>query len=608
MSSARPGRRVALLAALAWLLARAPARAQPDGYVHSSGTALALGAAPFVPRGVNLGNWFVPEPYMVGGGHSNEQIRQAFRTLAGGDARFQAWRVSYLDNYVTRSDIRALAARGFNTVRVPLDWRDFVGGGGRAVDTGLYGGPLAGDAPLGLRYVDRLLDWCRGAGVYVLLDMHVTPGTAAGDAGGIYVDSPVQDNPGLDAVKAAWTTIAGRYKDATHILGYDLLNEPPGYLNGKYRPTYSQIRDAIRRRDARHLLVLESNVYADLGDTLGGDGYLGVALDANMAVSIHAYGGDALPPASLDADYPTRANGYNGRAFYAWEYADKEDVPLIIGETGENNNDWINAVVHLWSVGKVGRRGRPVTAGVLYWAYKKPGDSVRAVVSVPFAPGWGAVASYLDHGGAAPPDAFGALMAQAAIGGYAHEAFHRDVADSLLRDYHLSGPRPFPVTLPTIPGVVRAAAYDMGLASPAAAPADYGPFAYHSANPQTVTHRVRDDRAGTYLRDGQDVLGANHAGDWQNYTVVAAPGTYRVFLDYGAPADGPQVGLALNGRPLLTTDALPATGGFHSLRELAVGTVYIAARGRATLRVTTVRAGLDLATLRFVPLKPAKGG
>ena len=328
----------ACAAALAVLLAGSPAQAQ-SSYVQSSGTSLTLACAKFTPRGVDLSNWFVPEPYMVGGGSSNEQVRTAFLALAGSAASYQKWRAAYLTNYTTFEDIQRLKARGFNTVRVPLDWRDFVDGNGSAVSTGLYGSPLPANAPLGLAYLDHLLNWCSAAGMYVLPDMHVPPGTAAGNSSEIYVNSAADVNPNLDQVKASWATIAQRYRNADNLLGYDLLNEPPGSLNSQYRPTYQQIQSTIRRYDANHLLVLESNVDADLGDTINGDGYLGKPIDANMAVSIHSYGGDALPPASIDADYPTQANNYNGRAYYAYAYADKENVPVLIGETGENNNN-----------------------------------------------------------------------------------------------------------------------------------------------------------------------------------------------------------------------------------------------------------------------------
>ena len=51
-------------------------------------------------------------------------------------------------------------------------------------------------------------------------------------------------------------------------------------------------------------------------------------------------------------------------------------------------------MVRLWRTGKDG-----VTAGVLYWTYKKPGNARGDLVTVPWTPGWDAVAHYLQDGG-----------------------------------------------------------------------------------------------------------------------------------------------------------------------------------------------------------------
>lgn len=577
-----------------------PAQAQ-SRFVRCAGTSLTWGGAKWTPRGVNLGNWFVLKPYMVGGGSSTEQVRTAFVALAGGMDSYQKWRAAYLTAYTTRKDILRLKGLGFNTVRVPLDWRDFVDANGGRVPTGQYGTALPPHAPLGLAVMDRLLTWCAGAGVYVLPDMHVTPGTAGGDSSSIYVASDTETNTGLEQVKAAWATFAHRYRDVPALLGYDLLNEPPGSLNSRYRPTYQQIARAIRQQDTNHLLVLESNVYADLGDTVHGDGFLGKPIDTNMAVSIHSYGGDLLPPASLDADYATQTNGDDRRAYYAFAYADKENVPVVVGETGENNNDWVNAIVHLWTVGKVGVRGQAITAGVVFWDYKKPGDAVRAVVSVPFPAGWDAAKKYLSSPAALPPDGLDLLMRLAASSSYASETVHQDVVDALRRDYHASLPLPYPAAVPTIPGRVSAAEYDMGVAAPTAAPGDDS-HAYFSANLQTKTYQVRNDRVGTYTENGSTAVGFSAAGDWQGYTVRAVPGTYQVFLEYGAPVSGARLDLSLDGKPLLSTPALLATGGWRVFREVPVGTAVVRARGQATLRITVAQAGLDYVQVRFARL------
>ena len=606
MSLSRPWHRMASWAGLLISLGLGSAKvaSAASGFVQASGTTLVVNGSVFTPRGVNLGNWFVLEPYMIGGGSSNEQVRQAFVTLAGSSANYQTWRAAYLSNYVTQADVQRLKAAGFNTVRVPLDWRDCLNSKGNALLTGTYPATLPSGAPVALAYLDNLLNWCTSAGMYVLLDMHVTPSTVDGD-NEIYVSSTSQVSTTLNAVKTAWSTLAQRYRNATNLLGYDLLNEPPGYINDDYRPTYQQIQSAIRQYDTNHLLVVESNVYADLGDTINGDGYLGTPIDANMAVSIHSYGDTDLPPLSIDADYPTDANDYNGRAYYAWEYANKENVPVLIGETGENNNNWINGIVHLWSVGKVGAASAPITAGVLYWTYKKPGDSVRAVVSVPFTPGWSAIENYLNNGGTVPANALSLLNSQATLGAYANETFHPDVADALLRDYHATLPAAYPTVIPTIPGTVNAAWYDLGLAATTATPGDDTPYASFSANAQTSTYQVRDDVVGTYLLNGGTSVGGLNAGDWQHYQVNVTPGLYQVFLTYGAAGSGAQAGLSLNGAALLTSAALAATGSNTTPQEASIGTVTITASGQGTLRLTTVTAGLDCAAVRFAAVPPA---
>lgn len=414
----------ALLAACGSPLARcAPA------FIHSQGTQMVVGNTSFQPRGVNLGNWLVPEPYMMGGGHSNEQLRLALQTAAGSEANFQTWQAAWRDHYITRPDIHRIKTLGFNTVRVPLDWRDFLGPDGRTVETGVFrpDAVLPPNAPVGLRSLDHLLTWCRAEGVYVLPDMHVYPDTVGGSS--VFVGSETEASAALDQVKAAWVTIARRYRDAPNILGYDLLNEPPGYHDDRLRPTYVQIRDAIRTVDTHHMIVVEPNIYSDLGTP--GHWFLGEPLDANMAIAPHFYHGEV--PATIDADRPTEANHYNGRKYLNWQYASENHVPIFVGETGENRDAWLAQMVRLWQTGKDG-----VTAGVLYWTYKKPGNARGDLVTVPWVPGWDAVAHFLQERGPVPPNADTIMLDMAAHTDAKYETFHPNIAAALRGDVPLN--------------------------------------------------------------------------------------------------------------------------------------------------------------------------
>ena len=260
--------------------------------------------------------------------------------------------------------------------------------------------------------------------------MHVYPDTVK--SGSVFVRSETEVSPDLDQVKAAWVTVARRYRNDPNVLGYDLLNEPPGFHDDRLRPTYIQIRNAIRGVDTHHLIVVEPNVFSDLGTP--GHWYLGDPIDPDMALAPHFYGG--IVPETIDADLPTETNHHNGRKYLNWEYASEHRLPIFIGETGENSDAWIARMVRLWRAGKDG-----VTAGVLYWTYKKPGNAGGDLVTVPWTPGWAAVAHYLQDGGPVPPNAYGSMMDMAAATNAKYELFHPNIAAALWRD---TPPQPAP--------------------------------------------------------------------------------------------------------------------------------------------------------------------
>lgn len=548
-------------------------------FVRAVGTQLTIGDQVIQPSGVNLGNYFVPEPYMMGGGKSSEGLRTSLVALAGNELKFAAWRRSWLDHFIEQADIKRIKSLGFNTVRVPLDWRDWVDASGKPLNVPAY--PAPAESSVGVRYLDRLMDWCDQEGVYVMPDMHVTPDTIDSNAGNIFVSSESEANPNLELVKAAWTSIASRYRRAPHLLGYDLLNEPRGYVDSKLRPTYVQIRNAIRKQDPEHLIIVEPNVYSDLGDPADNGGFLGTPIDQNMLLSPHFYGGEA--PESIAAD-----GAKKGRKFLNWEYAQRFKVPILVGETGENDNDWANKMVQLWKRGSEG-----ITAGTIYWTYKKPGDSVRCLVSVPWVEGWDRISKFLG-GGAMPEDGFALMLEQASKSGFQRERLRVDVVDSLLRDYSKDGLLPFSKEMGVIPGLVRSTQYDLG----AAAFDVEGQGAYFTHSKETVTYQIRNDRVGTAVADGGSI-GFLMDGDWQKYTVKTTPGVYRVFLRYAAPTGGAVMDISIDGGESLRTSPLTATGGWDRFQEAEVGRIKVDKGTLAVLKLKVVKAGLNYSAVRF---------
>ena len=173
--------------------------------------------------------------------------------------------------------------------------------------------------------------------MYIILDMHCAPG---GQNGG-----PISDSDGTarlwleeenkELTIQIWQEIANYYSEETLIGGYDLINEPvlPGGVGlEEFRQLYIDITDAIREVDNNHIVYIEGNWY---GTDFSG---LTPPWDDNMSYSFHKYWGET----SLGTiqSYISMSNQY--------------DIPLWMGESGENSNHWYYEVLALLEDNNIG--------------------------------------------------------------------------------------------------------------------------------------------------------------------------------------------------------------------------------------------------------------
>jgi len=120
---------------------------------------------PLFLRGINLGNWLLPEGYMFKfkGANSPRLIGGVINQLIGEDEAGRFWK-AYRDNYITNEDIRFIKQAGFNSVRVPFNYRLFV----------TEGEPQRLEGT-GYELLDSVVDWCKKEVLFVILDMHAAP-------------------------------------------------------------------------------------------------------------------------------------------------------------------------------------------------------------------------------------------------------------------------------------------------------------------------------------------------------------------------------------------------------------------------------------------------
>ena len=316
----------------------------PAGFVSISGKDfIDAEGKPFLLRGVSLGDWLVPEGYLlrIGEDNSPRTINEVVSEMVGESEANDFWR-TYRENYITRDDIQCIKRSGFNSIRIPFDYRLFVREGPSS-----DGAPPVFEGP-GYALLDRVVGWCKEAKLYVILDMHAAPGGQTGynidNSWGypfLYESAPCQD-----LTVAIWTNLAARYSSESTVLGYDLLNEPiadfhnSAQLNAQLEPLYKRIVAGIRTKDTFHICFLGGAQW----DT--NFAVFGPPFDPRLAYTFHLYLADPVKPTI--------------QRFL--DFRDKYNVPLWLGESGETTNEWTTRFRTLLEQNQV---------GWCFWPYKK---------------------------------------------------------------------------------------------------------------------------------------------------------------------------------------------------------------------------------------------
>jgi hypothetical protein len=369
-----------------WLVlvfAAGAARAQSTGFLRARDARIMDGQGrEIILRGMGLGGWMLQEGYMLGvkGVGTQHSIKARIAELLGEEdcAKFYTlWR----QNHMTQADVDLLAKSGFNSIRLPMHYNLFT--------------LAAEDEPVkgrhtwlatGFTLTDNLLAWCKANRMYLILDLHAAPGGQGKDANISDYDPAKPSLWDSDANKqktiALWRKLAERYANEPAIGGYDLLNEPNWTFEGKDKngkndisnqpiwDLYQALTKAIREVDTNHMIIIEGNGW--------GNNYSGFPgpWDDNMVMSFHKYWNPNTPEAIA--------------RFLALR--EKHGLPIWLGESGENNNQWFRECVALVEKNHI---------GWAWWPHKKVGSD-SCILTITRPDDFKQVLDYWNRNGARP--------------------------------------------------------------------------------------------------------------------------------------------------------------------------------------------------------------
>lgn len=549
-----------------------PGKAQ--NFLHTSGKYIYDGTGnEVILRGIGTGNWLLQEGYMMKSAEvagPMYQFRQKLIQTIGVE-RTDIFYETWLNNHFTRRDADSMKAWGFNSVRVAMHYKwltlpieeESVAG----QDTWLEAGFVR---------LDSLLAWCRDNELYLILDLHGAPGGQGHESNISDYDSSkpsLWESPeNRRKTVALWKRLAQRYANEPWIGGYDILNEPNWELPGGtlLKQLYVDITAAIRSVDSNHIIILEGNWF--------GNDYTGLTppWDDNIIYSFHKYW------------------TYNTQQSLSWiiDMRNTYNVPIWLGESGENSNSWFTDLIALCEQNKIGWS---------WWPVKKAG--INNVLQVQESTAYNNLMNYWKNGTPVftADQAFNAVMEWADLHRIENCTVQYDVIDAMIRQPFTDTTKPFKHHVAGQP--IAASDYDLGRSSSAYYDKD-------SADYHLETNVFGTWNAGwAYRNDGVDIapsqdtdpgsngyyVGWTEDGEWLEYTInTEMEAAWNIKIRSASQAASPaRIKFSINGTDVSPVHKLPFTEGWQRWSTTTINHVIVPA-GRNTLRLTFEKGGSNL--------------
>ncbi len=505
-------------------------------------------------RGIGTGNWVLMEGYMMktaGVAGTQHEFREKL-TEAIGEAATDEFFELWWNNHMTKADVDSMAKWGFNSLRIAMHYNQFTPPIEEESASDLSSKNYTWYQS-GFDRVDDVLSWCEANNMYLILDLHAAPGGQGRNADICDYDP---DKPSLwedvnnrHKMVALWSKLAERYKDEPWIGGYDLLNETnwdelKDNGNEMLWSLLEECTDAIRATGDDHIIYLEGNDWAN-----NYDGLPDPLWDDNMVISFHKYWNN-VDANSLD---------------WIIEKGEHYNVPLWLGESGENSNVWYTHLIELCESKNIGWS---------WWPVKKNGINNVMFVEEPAAykqliDGWRSSETSDDLTGQAAIDA---VTEWANMHKIENVTVMHDVIDAMIRQPHTYDTKPYKKH--SVGDLTWFADYDMGRNG-------YAYWDTDTANLSQVTEYTDWNAGWAYRSDGVDIqhtsdknqdgsfvgapynVGWTADNEWMQYT-INNPAEQAYTLNIRHSGNASKFRLMANGVDITSVLEVPSTANYDN--------------------------------------------
>ena len=556
--------------------------ASAQGYLRADGKQIKeANGKPFIIRSMGIGSWMLQEGYhMKTAGiadtqHELEEKLAALTSEEFKDEFYDRW----LANHFTKRDLDSLKEWGFNSIRPALHYKWFT----PPIEEEQVAGEITWRQK-GFSLLDSLIKWCSANKMYLILDLHAAPGGQGYNASISDYDTTKpslwESEANQRKTVALWKKIAQRCENEPWVGGYDLINETNWTFEGNFdgdiakngcqdtankplRRLLGEITNAIREVDTNHILIIEGNCWAN---NFSG---LKPPWDDNMVYSFHKYWNDNDKEAIQDY----------------LDLREEYEVPIWLGETGENSNTWFTECITLMEDHNIGWS---------WWTEKQLNDIDDPFI-IPQNELYKKVLDYWIGEGPKPTqeEVKAGFLRLAEDAKLENCVYHRDVIDAMFRQVNTTETKPFKKHV--LPGRVFAVNYDMGRVN----------HAWYDKEYQNLDMNTTPNKGHMYRNDGVDIqqckdsqtngfnIGWIDDGEWWKYTAnVEEAGLYELTFRVASEHKGGEIAVSINKGETSFSLKVPNTGGFQDWESVTSAPVILP-EGKVTVRVLAKEGGFN---------------
>jgi aryl-phospho-beta-D-glucosidase BglC (GH1 family) len=537
-------------------------------------------------RGMGLGGWMLQEGYMLRVSREGQQhkIRQRIDSLVG-PKRTQEFYDAWLANHTRKIDVDSMKAWGFNSVRLPMHYNLYT--------LPVEQEPVPGQntwLEKGFVMTDSLLGWCKSNKMYLILDLHAAPGGQGKDLniadGDTSKPALWESEANKQKMVALWRKLAARYVNEPWIGAYDIINEPNwGFADGvkdkngtqekgnaPLKQLLENVTKAIREVDKKHIIIIEGNGW--------GNNYNGILppWDNNLVLSFHKY---------------WNKNDLNSIG-HILKARDQYNIPVWLGETGENSNVWFSEAIRLFEENNI---------GWAWWPLKKMGFNNPLEIKTNEA--YNRILDYWIGKGSKPEsnDAYRGLMELARSSQLENSIYHKDVIDAMFRQPFSAEAKPFKHHHLSANLTIDAVDYDLGRNGVAY-------FDRDTADYWVSGQKGVGNKGRVYRNDGVDirkdsagegyVVSDIEENEWLQYTIqVAKKERYTLRLQLASDTAGGRLSVLVKGNVVAKEVAVPQTGGIRKWQVQEVNNIPLDA-GTQVIRIHADAGFFNLKSIAFI--------